>query len=179
MHIRSCWLSCPKCTWIAENALKFLYSMEWGKQVQESELHWWNLECAQKNGKTDISCCKHRILSVKNSIYFSRAMDVDLALSITEQQAFGSWGELKLQSWAFTSTPHPSPTSKRFPREALGFEWATQSLQLIKEDILLQSLFLGFTLENRMGYKGDNPVNSLQSLLSSPGISLHSPSRLT
>lgn len=82
-----------KCTWIAENVFKFLYSREWGKQVQENELPWWNLECAQKNGKTNINCYKDRILSVKNSIYFSRAIDVDLALSITWQQPFGFWGE--------------------------------------------------------------------------------------
>lgn len=43
---------------------------------------------------------------IKNSVYFSRAMDVDLAPSITKQQPFGSWAEWKFQTCARLSAPH-------------------------------------------------------------------------
>lgn len=148
-----------KCTWIAENVFKFLYSREREKQVQENELPWWNLECAQKNGKTDINCCKDRISSVKNSIYFSRAMDADLALSITWQQPFGFWGESKLQTCVrLSASLHTSrPTWKRFPWWALGLEQASSSRWIYQ----CRAYSCPLPWKTQVGYKGDNPANLL------------------
>lgn len=77
-------------------------------------------------------------------------MDVDLALSITKQQpGQSSWFQGRVKVPALCQAL--SPSCKRFPWWALELKQATQPWQFIPI----------FTLENQVGYKGDNPAVNL------------------
>lgn len=167
MHIRSCQLPCLKC-----HELKRVYSSfyilgngrnKYKKMNSPGEFP----SVLRRMAK--LTSIAVRIGFYLLKILLLQGMDVDLALSITNQQpGQSSWFQGRVQVPALCQAL--SPSCKRFPGWALELRQATQPWQLIPV----------FTLENQVGYKGDNPaVNLLQSLLSSPGISLYSPSKLT